>query len=44
MQRIGNWKEMIIIFPGINKITVKVEDQFGRTLVKQLDIVGKTNQ
>jgi hypothetical protein len=40
----GNWKEMIIIFPGINKITVKVEDQFGRTLVKQLDIVGKTNQ
>lgn len=40
----GNWNENLIIFPGLNKITIKVQDQFGRIRIKQLDIVGKTNQ
>lgn len=40
----GNWKEKLIIFQGLNKITVEVEDQFGRKINKQLDIIGKTNQ
>jgi hypothetical protein len=40
----GYWNENLIIFPGLNKITLKVQDQFGRIRIKQLDIVGKTNQ
>ncbi len=40
----GNWKETIIIFQGLNLITIRAEDQFGRIVSKQLDIVGKTNQ
>lgn len=40
----GNWNETLIIFPGLNKITIKVQDKFGRTLQKQLDIVGQINQ
>lgn len=40
----GNWKETRVVFPGINKISIKVEDKFGRTIIKQLDIVGQTNQ
>ncbi len=40
----GNWKETLIVFPGINKITLKVQDKFGRTSQKQLDIVGQINQ
>ncbi len=40
----GNWREKIIIFPGLNKITVKAEDQFGRETVKKLDIVGAIAQ
>jgi hypothetical protein len=40
----GNWKENLIIFDGLNKITIYAEDQFGRTTSKQLDIIGQTNQ
>jgi hypothetical protein len=40
----GNWEQVIIIFPGINKITVYAEDQFGRNISKKLDIIGATNQ
>lgn len=40
----GNWQENLIIYHGINKITIQAEDQFGRSVKKQLDIVGKTNQ
>lgn len=40
----GKWSENLLIFPGLNKITIKVQDQFGRIRIKQLDIVGKTNQ
>lgn len=40
----GNWSETLILYDGINKITVQAEDQFGRSVKKQLDIVGKTNQ
>ena len=40
----GNWKENLIIFDGLNKITINVEDQFGRKTSKKLDIIGQTNQ
>jgi hypothetical protein len=40
----GNWSETLIIFPGLNTITIEAQDQFGRTNKKQLNIVGKTNQ
>lgn len=40
----GNWKENLIIFNGLNKITIYAEDQFGRSINKQLDIIGQTNQ
>ena len=40
----GNWQETLIIFPGINIIKIEAQDQFGRTVSKQLDIVGQTNQ
>jgi len=40
----GNWSETLIIFPGLNTITIEAQDQFGRINKKQLDIVGRTNQ
>jgi hypothetical protein len=40
----GNWQETLIIYNGINQISIEAEDQFGRSVKKQLDIVGKTNQ
>ncbi len=36
----GLWKKTLIIFPGLNKITILAEDQFGREIRKELDIVG----
>ena len=36
----GYWKETLIIFSGLNKITVTAEDQFGRNVSKELDLVG----
>ncbi len=40
----GNWEKSIIIFSGINQITVYAEDQFGRSVQHKLDIIGKINQ
>jgi len=40
----GKWEQTVIIFPGINKITLYAEDQFGRNISKKLDIVGAINQ
>ncbi|MCX6719187.1 MAG: hypothetical protein NTZ38_02310 [Candidatus Taylorbacteria bacterium] len=36
----GYWNETLIIFPGLNKITVAATDQFNRKISKELDIVG----
>lgn len=37
----GYWKETIIIFQGLNKITLYAEDQFGRNTREELDLVGE---
>ena len=36
----GYFKETIIIFPGINFISLEGHDQFGRTAKKSLELVG----
>ncbi|MEK9177837.1 MAG: hypothetical protein AAB777_01810, partial [Patescibacteria group bacterium] len=36
----GNFKEEIIVFPGINIITLRAVDRFQRDVKKQLNIVG----
>lgn len=37
----GFWQDIIIVFPGINNISIKAEDKFGRKIEKKLDIIGK---
>lgn len=36
----GNFKETLLVFPGMNIITFTAHDQFGRTETKQLQLVG----
>ena len=36
----GNFKETIVVLPGINIITFSAQDQFGRTDNEQLELVG----
>jgi hypothetical protein len=36
----GNFKEEIIIFPGVNTITIEAHDRFQRITKKQLKIAG----
>ena len=36
----GNFEDKIIIFPGINTITLEAKDQFGRNTKTQITLVG----
>ncbi|MES2314519.1 MAG: hypothetical protein V4524_01095 [Patescibacteria group bacterium] len=36
----GNFKETLLVFPGMNIITFTAHDQFGRTKTRQLQLVG----
>jgi hypothetical protein len=36
----GNFKETILLFPGMNIVTLTAKDQFGRTTQDELDLVG----
>jgi hypothetical protein len=36
----GNWKEVLAIFKGMNKISIEASDQFGRSKKILLDIAG----
>ena len=36
----GNFKETLLVFPGMNTITLNAKDQFGRDTKKQLELVG----
>jgi len=36
----GNFKETLLVFPGMNTITLTAKDQFGRDTSKKLDLVG----
>lgn len=36
----GNWNQTIIIFPGLNKISIKAQDQFHRSTKSTLDVIG----
>jgi hypothetical protein len=38
----GNFNETIIVFPGLNILTLSASDQFGRKTGKELQIVGAT--
>jgi hypothetical protein len=40
----GNFKETLVMFPGINIITFSAHDQFGRTVHRQLQLVGTFKQ
>ncbi len=37
----GNFSETIIVFPGINNISLEAKDQFGRQTDTKLRIVGR---
>jgi hypothetical protein len=41
MDEQGNWNETVVIFSGLNKITVSATDRFGRSIEKTLDLVGE---
>lgn len=36
----GNFTQSVIVFPGLNEIEFVAKDQFGRSVKKELDIVG----
>lgn len=36
----GNFKEKIVVFPGINYITIEARDQFERSITKDIQILG----
>lgn len=38
----GNFRETILVFPGINMITLTAHDQFDREVQNQLELVGTT--
>ncbi len=38
----GYWRETLIVFPGLNKITIVAEDRFDRKISKNLDLFGNT--
>jgi len=40
IDELGNFKETMIVFPGINIISFTVTDQFKRTVQKELRILG----
>lgn len=40
----GHFSEPLIIFKGQNIITFKAEDQFGRSIEKQLNLVGLSSE
>jgi hypothetical protein len=39
----GNFKQILVLFPGINLITLKATDQFERNTETVLEIVGSNN-
>jgi len=39
----GDWSQAIIIFPGLNKLTLSADDQFGRNTKIRIDILGTDN-
>jgi len=39
----GNFSETVIVFPGMNVLTLTGQDQFGRNTRKELEIVGMVN-
>ena len=39
----GNFKQTIVVFPGINKLTLRATDQFDRNTETDIVIVGANN-
>ncbi len=40
----GNFSDNVVIFPGMNQITVTAQDQFGRSTKDQLTLVGNEHR
>ena len=38
----GRWRETIVVFPGLNKITLIARDRFDRKIQQELDLFGTT--
>ena len=39
----GNFKQTLVVFPGINKLTLRATDQFDRNTETDIVIVGANN-
>jgi hypothetical protein len=44
MDESGNWKKTIVVFPGINILTIQGFDKFDRTIEKRLTLWGDLEQ
>jgi len=40
----GNFKETLLVFPGVNTITMTAHDQFDRSVQNTLELVGTSPQ
>ncbi len=40
IDELGNFKETVTLFPGVNILTLDAHDQFGRETSSQLELVG----
>jgi hypothetical protein len=40
VDELGNFSEVIIVLPGLNVLTFEADDQFGRSVSEELDLVG----
>ncbi|MFA6601969.1 MAG: hypothetical protein WCT02_03895 [Candidatus Paceibacterota bacterium] len=40
MNEQGLWSQKVLVFRGINRITLSAKDQFGRSISKELDLVS----
>jgi hypothetical protein len=40
VDELGNFKEDLVVFPGLNIVTLEAHDQFGREINKQIRLYG----
>lgn len=41
IDELGNFSEILVIFPGINVVTIGATDQFGRSISKEVRLYGE---
>jgi hypothetical protein len=42
MNELGDFKEILIVFPGVNTLTLRATDQFGRGTETRVEVFGMT--